>query len=102
MHLEPVPLSQPFPPSLTTATDRALALALNADGDGRNRELQQAMRALCDEARRQGMRAEEVIVLFKKTWHTRPELQRMTREETSRRFDAAVTMCVEEYYRDGR
>jgi len=83
---------------LTTATDRTLELALHSDGGTQNLDLQRAMRALCEEARRQGMRAEELIVLFKKTWQGRPELQRMSREETGRLFDSVVTMCVEEYY----
>jgi hypothetical protein len=84
------------------ATDRTLELALQSDGGTRSLDLQRAMRALCEEARRQGMRAEELIVLFKKTWHARPELQRMSREETGRLFDSVVTMCVEEYYDGAR
>jgi hypothetical protein len=56
------------------------------------------MRTLCAAARQQGLRAEELIVLFKKTWAERPELRTMSREETSRLFDAVVTLCVEEYY----
>ena len=87
---------------LTTAADRTLELALRAEGATRTVELQRAMRALCEEARRQGMRAEELIVLFKKTWQARPELQRMSREETSRLLDAVVTMCVEQYYDGAR
>ena len=60
------------------------------------------MRELCAEARGQGIRAEELIVLFKKTWAERPELQSLSREETSRLFDAMVSMCVEEYYTEAR
>lgn len=83
---------------LTTATDRALDLALRSDGGEDNLDLQRAMRALCGEARRQGMRAEELIVLFKRTWQARPELQRMSHDEISRVLDSVVTMCVEQYY----
>src|SRR5688572_28687147 len=84
--------------NLTTSTDRTLELALNSDGGTQNFDLKRAMRALGEEAGRQGMRAEELIVLFKNTWQGRPELQRMSREETGRFFDSVVTMCVEEYY----
>ena len=83
---------------LANATERTVALALQPDGNGRALDLQRAMRALCDEARRQGMRAEALIVLFKKTWHARPELHRISREETTQRFDSALALCIEEYY----
>jgi hypothetical protein len=84
------------------STSRALELALRpAQGDG-NGDLQHVMRELCAEARRRGMRAEALIVLFKKAWSERPELQTMSREETSRLFDEAITMCIEEYYDGAR
>jgi hypothetical protein len=102
MQFEPIPkTSGPFSPNLASATERTLAIALQPDGASRAVALQRAMRALCDEARRQGMHAEELIVLFKKTWHARPELHQMSREETAQLFDSVVTMCIEEYY-DGR
>ena len=103
MQFDQAPIAgQPSSAYLTTATERTLELALRAEGGADNPELRRAMMALCEEARRQGMRAEELIVLFKKTWQARPELQRMSREETSRLFDSVVTMCVEQYYDGGR
>jgi hypothetical protein len=87
---------------LTLATHRTVELALQPDGATRHLDLANALRALCAEARRQGMHAEELIVLFKKTWQARPELHRTSREENGRLFDAIVTMCVEEFYRDTR
>ncbi len=87
---------------LMTVTDRTLELALQSDGGARELDVQRAMRAVCEEARRQGMRAEELIVLFKRTWQGRPELHRMSREETGPLFDSVVTMCVEEFYRSAR
>jgi hypothetical protein len=83
---------------LTRDTHRALELALRAPQGTGTTELQEVMRTLCAAARQQGLRAEELIVLFKKTWAERPELRTMSREETSRLFDAVVTLCVEEYY----
>jgi len=83
---------------LTTATNRALELALRPPQDIDSSDLATTMRELCAAARQQGLRAEELIVMFKRTWAERPELRTMSREETSRLFDAVVTMCVEEYY----
>lgn len=100
MQFDQVPgTNRPSSAHLATATDRALALALQPDADSnRHLDLQRAMRALCAEARRQGMHAEELIVLFKKTWQARPEVHTMSREDTGRLLDSIVTMCVEEYY----
>ena len=84
---------------LTSEAKRALELALRPPQGTGNAELHATIRELCASARRQGLRAEELIVLFKKTWAERPELRAMSREETGRLFDAVVTMCVDEYYR---
>lgn len=86
---------------LTIATHRTLDVALRP-GDGRGFDLQTAMRDLCRTARQRGMRAEELILLFKKTWSERPELRTMPREETGRLFDSVVSMCVEEFYDGAR
>lgn len=61
MEFDQVPgTSQPAPVHLATATDRALDVALQpGGGTHRHLELQRAMRALCAEARRQGVRAED-------------------------------------------
>jgi hypothetical protein len=88
--------------NLATATNRTLELAMRPEQGTRGSNLQAAMRELCAEARSQGIRAEELIVLFKKTWAERPELQGLSREETGRLFDAMVSMCVEEYYTEPR
>ena len=87
---------------LGTATHRTLEIALRPEQESDNSDLQSAMRELCAEARRKGMRAEELIVLFKKTWAERPELQNLSREETGRLFDAMVSLCVEEFYDGAR
>lgn len=103
MDFDRVPTTgRPSAVHLTTAAHRALEFALQPDAGTRSLDLQQAMRALCAEARQQGMRAEELIVLFKKTWAERPELQSLSREETGRLFDAMVSMCVEEFYSGAR
>ena len=99
MEFDQIPTrTEPFAPHLTNATERTLALALQPDGGSRGVDLQRAMRALCEEARRQDIRAEELIVLFKKTWQARPELHHMSREESAHLFDSVIKMCIEEYY----
>jgi hypothetical protein len=60
------------------------------------------MREVCAEARREGMRAEELIVVFKRAWQARPELHTLSREETARLLESIITMCVEEYYDGAR
>lgn len=103
MQFDRAPASSPLASlHIANATDRTLELALQPDGASRVVDLQRAMRALCDEARRQGMRAEDLIVLFKKTWQARPEPHHMSREETGQLFDSLVTMCIEEFYDGAR
>jgi len=100
MH-ERMPADQAVTAHLTTATHRTLDVALRP-ADGRGSDLQTAMRELCRTARQRGMRAEQLILLFKKTWSERPELRTMPREETARLFDSVVSMCVEEFYDGAR
>ena len=96
-------MPRPMPSAhLTTATHRAVECALHpAQGQG-DADLQDIVRDLCAEARRQGTRAETLIVLFKKAWAERPELQIRSQAETSRLLDRVVTMCIEEYYDGAR
>ena len=87
---------------LTTVTHRALEIALEPSRGRDGEDLEFVMRELCAVARRDGTRAEELIVLFKKVWSDRPELRGRTREETARLFDQVVTMCIKEYYQHSR
>ncbi len=98
MHQDPLPSSRGFPDPLTMATHRAVEIALGPPSASDSSELHQVLRDLCAEAHRRGFRAEELIVLFKKTIAARPELQARPREETSRLVDRIVSMCIEEYY----
>jgi hypothetical protein len=87
---------------LTTVTHRALSIALEPSRGGDGPDLEAVMRELCAAARRDGTRAEELIVLFKRVWADRPELHGRTREESARLFDQVVTMCIKEYYQQPR
>ena len=87
---------------LTTVTHRALELALEPSRGRDGEDLEVLMRELCTVARRDGTRAEELIVLFKQVWSDRPELRGRTRGETVHLFDQVVTMCIKEYYDHAR
>ena len=99
---EQVPMEQRASAYLTTATNRTLELALQPGQGARDADLHRAMRELCQEARRHGVRAEELILMFKRAWATRPELRAISREETGPLFDGVVTMCLDAYYDDAR
>ena len=85
-------------PCLTSATNHALDIAMRPNHDDRHDDLREAMRQLCADAHRQGLRPEELIVLFKQTWRTRPEVRLIPREESAALLAQAVTMCIQEYY----
>lgn len=87
---------------LTTVTHRALEIALEPSRGRNGENLEAVISELCTAARRDGTRAEELIVLFKKVWSDRPELRGRTRDETARLFDQVVTMCIKEYYQHPR
>jgi hypothetical protein len=87
---------------LTTVTHRAVEIALEPSRGRNGDDLEVVIGELCAAARRDGARAEELIVLFKKVWSDRPELRGRTREETALLFDQVVTMCIKEYYQHPR
>jgi hypothetical protein len=84
--------------SLTTATHRAIEIALSPSPSEGTHELLPVMRELCATARRDGTRAEELIILFKKVWSDCPEVRTLPRESSTRLFDEVVTLCIKEYY----
>ena len=87
-------------PSVETMTAATLRRALVAPADdGANEELRRAVRALADEARRRGLRAEQLVVAIRETWRSLPE----ARSAASRSGDAGVAarvigVCIGEYY----
>lgn len=60
--------------------------------------LRRALRALCLEARARELRAEQVIVLFKRAWDTLPESRGRDGGKKQEMLDRVITVCVEEYY----
>ena len=81
-------------------TDDLLRRALWADARGLapDRDLQRALRQLCTEARDQGLRAEQLLVLMKSRWRQVPEARRASRDAADGMFAVVVTLCIREYY----
>jgi hypothetical protein len=88
-------------PRLVTATATAIELALGADLPGDDASLRDAIRRLCADARRLGVRPEELIVLFKMTWRSHPELRGPGPMNSRSVLEHIVTMCIQEYYGNG-
>ena len=80
----------------TTAVRSALQAQLRQpSGDD---SLRRALRSLCVEARARELRAEQVIVLFKRAWDTLPESRGTDGRKKQEMLDRVITVCVEEYY----
>jgi hypothetical protein len=62
-------------------------------------ELTRAIRALCATAREKGLRAEEVVLLFKSTWASMPAANtKLVGQQRTDLLDRAVTLCIKSYY----
>ena len=62
-------------------------------------DLAPAIRLLCDDARRRGLRAEDVVILVKRAWAAVPGPD--SGSEGSRRgelMERAITFCIKSYY----
>ena len=86
---------------LVHATSHAIELALGTDTPDDDQALRDAMQRLCADARRLNVRPEELIVLFKMTWRSHPELRERPRSDGSSVLEQVVSMCIHEYYRSG-
>jgi hypothetical protein len=61
-----------------------------------------AMRLVCEEAHRHGVRVEQVIILLKHLWATLPADGRPDDRVASRELlEGIVRACIEEFYADG-
>ena len=58
------------------------------------------MAQLCDETRRRGLRAEQLIVAIKHAWATLPDTRWWRREANSELLSIVITVCVEQYFLD--
>jgi plasmid replication initiation protein len=89
-----------YSPTIVSATTYAIRLALGTPEQGDpGRALHDAVQRLCADARRLGMRPEELVVLVKMTWRTHPAIIDLPRNQASHVLDHIVSMCIEEYFR---
>lgn len=83
---------------MTSALRRALgAMALDGNNDD---HVRQALRDAVRAGRRDGLYVEHVILRLKLAWGQAPESRRLTRRARYEALDYAITMCIEEYYRE--
>jgi hypothetical protein len=87
-------------PSVVDATTRAIQLALPPETAESADHLRATMRQLCSDARRLGLRPEELIILFKTRWAAHAEFRALPREQATAALDHIITVCIDEYYRD--
>lgn len=88
-----------YSPPLVTGTTRAIGLAIAAAAQDDAEELRGAVQLLCADARRLGVRPEELVVLVKRIWRTHPDVCAMPRHQASPMLDHVVAMCIDEYFR---
>lgn len=96
----------PYPRRLVAAADAALRTTLGAsirapqcDGEVAGPRLRQAVRALCDDARRDGAHAEELLIAVKQAWAALPELTaRPGAARGTEMLRHFITVCIEEFY----
>jgi hypothetical protein len=74
----------------------------NADASASaHRELRAALRQVCTEARRSGLRAEQLLVMIKEVWSGIPAgISRATSMHGDERLNYVISTCVDEYYGD--
>jgi hypothetical protein len=84
--------------ALQAAIGAQLATA-SSTGSAGLPELAPVIRLVCDDARRRGLRAEDVVILFKRAWAAVPGPDYGS--EGNRRgelLERAVTLCIKSYY----
>lgn len=79
------------------------ARALRRDGtDGQPDErARRALESVCALARRDEIRAEQLLILLKDAWRRLPEVQSAARMDADVTLACVVTHCIEEFYRTG-
>jgi hypothetical protein len=91
--------------SSSDATVRALQdamqrqLSMDSASNVCTPELTRAIRAMCVQAREHGMRAEEVLVLFKTMWMSLPVANaQLVGQRRTELLERAVALCIKSYY----
>lgn len=78
--------------------------AQNADAaPEQRRELRAALREVCADAKRAGLRAEQLLVLIKEVWSALPAgISRVQTMRGDERLNYVISTCVDEYYGEPR
>lgn len=91
--------------SSSDATVRALQdamqrqLSMDSTSNVCTPELTHAIRAMCVNARQRGLRAEEVIILFKSMWTSLPVANaQLIGQRRTELLERAVALCIKSYY----
>ena len=65
-------------------------------------DLRLALRDICDRARNDGLRAEQLLLALKDAWRELPERRGLPRFDADAAFARVVTACINEYYHSPR
>ena len=65
-------------------------------------ELRVAVRAVCERARQDGVRAEHLLIVLKESWRDLPEQAEIPRFAADEALARVVSACINEYYGDER
>ena len=60
--------------------------------------LRAALRVTCERARRDGLRAEQLLLVVKAVWHDLPERRELPRVDADEVLARVVTACIAEYF----
>lgn len=94
------PEPERFPSATTIALLRDSIPEFLQDSD-REAEVHRGLTRLATEAKARGLRAEEMLIVFKNLWTTLPEVQpALDRTERQRLLGRLVTFCISEYYQE--
>ena len=99
------PASAPLVRMSSEAAVVAVRSALQAQLQNRasSGELQRAIRLMVGEARRRDLRAEQLLIVFKRAWHSLPEVDQLPYgPERGDLLSRIITMCIEEFYAGDR
>ena len=64
-------------------------------------ELRRAIRLMTREARRKDLKAEQLLIVFKRAWHSLPVVDQLPYgPDRADLLSRIITMCIEEFYTD--
>ena len=63
-------------------------------------KLRVALREVCERARRDGVRAEHLLIVLKESWRELPERATLPRFHADEALGRVVSACINEYYQD--